>query len=124
MIIIIQTPPGETYQWTFVIPMTQDKPAGQDGVSTYACMHGGVTTQSASSSNDDPFKGPDCCVTLPPQYPGGVGWPIRVNKTVPTVYTELLLNGTNISADMNRELEKNVVNAVRTYLCPKGQQVW
>ena len=114
--LYIQTPPGETYQWTFVIPITQDKPTTQNG---------GSTSQSVSSSATlDPFLGPDCCVTLPVHSTGGIGWPYRVIETAPTVYTELILYGTSIADSMRSDLERNVAEAVRQYLCPKGQRVW
>ena len=73
----------------------------------------------------DPFEGPDCCVTLPVHSTGGAGWPVRVTGTaVPTVFTELILFGTSIVEAMRLELQRNVAEAVKLYLCPKGQRVW
>ena len=85
-----------------------------------------VTTSGGVSPGNtlDPFQGPDCCVTLPVHSTGGEGWPLRVTGTVPTVFTELILYGSSIVETMRHDLQTNVAEAVRLYLCPKGQRVW
>ena len=113
IIIIMQTYPGEKFQWSFIIPLLQASISD-------------ITQNGGTSSTDDPYAGPECCLTLPAACPDGVGWPDRTTSTIPTVYADLVLtSGSSIDYRAHLcQLRKNIVSAITTYLCPKGQRVW
>lgn len=116
----MQTLPGEKFQWSFIIPLKQDTSTTQNG--------GCITTNSGiitTASNNSIYDGPECCITIPSVSTSGVGWPERVtNKTVPTIFAELLLLGSSLSNDDRLALQQNVVDAITRYLCPAEQKVW
>lgn len=110
IIVIIQAPPGQTFQWTFVIPLLQ--------TSAISAQNGDV------SSTDGPFTGPEYCVTLPAVSSVDDKWPSRTTSTVPTVFAELTLIGTSMADAVRSEILTNIVSAIQSYLCPKEQKVW